>query len=188
MISQGLFAEELTAGKTMKATVDKVLDVLKDPLLKGDAHTETKKDRLWTILDSAFDYDMLSRNTLGKHWRRMTPLQQKDFIQLFSRLLGNTYMDRILSYGNEKILITKEVPLSEKIAEVQTSIYSREGREIPVFYRLVSGDAGWHVFDIVIEGVSLTGNYRSQFKKFLSKKSMEQLLQALRKKLKAVGA
>ena len=182
MTSQSLDASPLTPAETMQITVNKVLEVLKDPQLKGDAHVNTKKERLWTIVDSVFDYERLSRNVLGLHWRNSTSEQQKEFTHLFSRLLGNTYMDRILSYGNEKITITKEMQLSESIAEVQTSISSEKGTEIPLFYRLFVENGTWRVYDIIIEGVSLTGNYRSQFKNFLSKKSMKQLLQVLRKK------
>jgi len=91
-------------------------------------------------------------------------------------------MNRIISYGDEKVDVRREVPLSSKIYEVQTTIHSQT-RLIPVFYRLSFSDNRWQVFDVVIEGVSLTRNYRSQFKNFLSKKSMDDLLGVLKKKI-----
>ena len=98
-------------------------------------------------------------------------------------MLGKTYMNRILSYGDEKILIGRGIPLTDDIAEVQTTLISKKN-DIPIHYRLSFKDGKWKIFDVLIEGVSLTKNYRSQFKKFLSKKSMAQLLEVLEKKTK----
>ncbi len=44
-------------------------------------------------------------------------------------------------------------------------------------------DGEWRVYDVVIEGVSLINNYRSQFREILLKDSPEALLQTLRKKV-----
>lgn len=177
--SQPLYAA--TAMETMQSTINDVLIILKDPALKGKEHLKTKKGKLWAIVDRTFNYSMLSRQALGRIWKNVTPIQQQEFTRLYSRLLGNTYMNRIIAYGDEKVDITRELPLSKSIAEVQTVIHS-QSREIPVFYRLNLEDKKWQVFDVVIEGVSLTQNYRSQFKNFLSKKSMDDLLGVLKKK------
>jgi len=170
-----------TATQTMQATVDEVLTVLKDPSLKDQQFQGEKKKKIWEIVDSAFDYTLLSQQALGIHWRKMSTDQQKEFIKLYSKLLGRSYINKIMSYEDETILILKEKPLAEDIAEVQTTIVA-QANTIPVFYRLAFEKGEWRVFDIIIEGVSLTKNYRSQFKKFLSKKSIDQLLKALRKK------
>ncbi len=174
-----LYAE--TALETMQVTVNDVLNVLQDPALKGEKYLETKKEKLKVIMDRTFNYTILSRQALGKTWTTITPAQQQEFILLYSTLLGTTYMNRIISYGDEKVDIKRDVPLSDTIYEVQSIIHS-QNREIPVFYRLNFKDKKWMVFDVVIEGVSMTQNYRSQFRNFLSKKSMEDLLGVLKKK------
>ncbi len=170
-----------TATETMHNTINEVLTILKNPALKGDEHLKTKKEKLWPIMDRTFNYTMLSRQALGKIWHSITPIQQKEFIRLYSTLLGATYMNRVISYGDEKVVITKEMPLSDSISEVQT-IISSQNQDIPVFYRLNLKNKKWLVFDVVIEGVSLTRNYRSQFKNFLSKNNMDDLLRVLKKK------
>ena len=173
-----------TARESMEKTINDVLIILKDPSLKGDDHLSVKKERLWTVMDKTFNYTLLSRQALGKNWTQITPEQQKEFVRLYSALLGNTYLDRIIAYGDEKVEITKEIPLSKSIFEVQTVIHAQNG-EIPVFYRLNMAENQWRVFDVVIEGVSLTMNYRSQFKDFLAKKTMNDLLSVLKKKQNA---
>jgi phospholipid transport system substrate-binding protein len=170
-----------TAVETMSRITDDVLTVLKDPRLKEEMFLETKKERLWKIMDTVFDYQLLSQYSLGRKWRQISPEQQAGFLRLYGLLLGKTYMNRILSYGDEKIVIGRETPLADDIAEVQTTLFSKKNK-IPIHYRLSFKNGEWKIFDVVIEGVSLTKNYRSQFKKFLSRKSMEQLLEVLEKK------
>ncbi|SMC82557.1 phospholipid transport system substrate-binding protein [Desulfocicer vacuolatum DSM 3385] len=170
-----------TAVETMSKITNEVLNVLKDPGLKDEAFLVTKKEKLWEIMDHVFDYQLLSQYSLGRKWRRITPEQQADFIRVYGLLLGKTYMNRILSYGDEKIIIGREIPLADGIAEVQTTLVSQKN-DIPIHYRMSLANGEWKIFDVVIEGVSLTKNYRSQFKKYLSGKSMAQLLKVLDKK------
>lgn len=174
-----------SAGTMISRSADNVLKILKDPQLNDESALVVKKEKLWMIIDEVFDYQRLSQYALGRQWRKITPDQQAEFSQVYARLLGKTYMDRILDYGNENIVIGKEVALSEKVAEVQTTIFS-QGRGIPVHYRLMVSNGQWRVFDVIIEGISLTKNYRSQFKKFLTRNSMDKLLAVLEKKTRGV--
>ena len=170
-----------TATEVMTRTMDDVLAVLRDPQLKDEASLNIKKEKLWKVVDTVFDYQLLAQYSLGLKWRRITPEQQTRFSELYSLLLGKTYMDRILSYVDEKIVMGKEIPLGDGVVEVRTTLLSN-GTEIPIHYRLTSQTGTWKIFDVVIEGVSMTKNYRSQFKSFLSRKSMDQLLAVLEKK------
>jgi phospholipid transport system substrate-binding protein len=168
--------------KTVKAHVDKVLDVLRDPSLKPESAKKIKKDKIRAIAERMFDFTELSKRTLAQNWSKFTPEQQKEFINLYRSLLENTYSGRIMTYTDEKILFTKEVSLTEKTAEVQSTVI-RKTEEIPINYRVILKDGVWMVYDVVIEGVSLINNYRSQFREILANKSPESLLETLRKKV-----
>jgi len=74
------------------------------------------------------------------------------------------------------------VPLSEAIVEVQSGVVTKGG-ETPIYYRVIKKDNAWKVYDVVIEGVSLISNYRTQFREILGNNPPEQLLQTLRKKV-----
>ena len=76
---------------------------------------------------------------------------------------------------------TKEVPLSESTVEVQSVIVTKKS-DVPIYYRVIKRGNGWKVYDVVIEGVSLSNNYRSQFREILAKGDAEALLDTLRKK------
>ena len=98
-------------------------------------------------------------------------------------MLEKAYIDKILSYTNEKIVFDKETMLSENQGEVQTRIVT-SSKTIPISYRMIMKDGTWKVYDVVIENVSLVQNYRTQFNDILAKNTPEQLLETLRKKVK----
>lgn len=171
-----------TALETVRAEINKVLDVLRDESLKGEAGKKTKKAKIRSIANGIFDYAELSRRTLALDWKKLNAGQQKEFNDLYSSLIEETYADRILSYTNEKVLYGKETSLSQKTVEVQTTIVTRKA-DIPVNYRVIQKGGDWKVYDVVIEGVSLINNYRTQFREILANKSPEVLLDTLRKKV-----
>lgn len=168
---------------TVKANVDKVLEVLRDPKLNAESAKETKKEKLRSIYDGMFDQVELSRRTLAQNWNNLNPAQRKEFVQLFRQVLEKAYIDKILAYVNEKVLFGKEVQLSETKVEVQTTI-NTSSKNIPVYYRVILKDGEWKVYDVVIENVSLISNYRTQFNDILAKNTPEQMLEILRKKVK----
>lgn len=168
---------------TVKANVDKVLEVLRDPKLKAESAKETKKEKLRSIYDGMFDQVELSRRTLAQNWNNLNSAQRKEFVQLFRQVLEKAYIDKILAYVNEKVLFGREVQLSETKVEIQTTIIT-SSKNIPVYYRVILKDGEWKVYDVVIENVSLISNYRTQFNDILAKNTPEQMLEILRKKVK----
>ncbi|MFC1821496.1 phospholipid-binding protein MlaC [Thermodesulfobacteriota bacterium] len=173
------------AGKpldTVQVQVEKILDILRDPGLKAKSAEEVKKDRIWEIIGTVFDYNELSRRALGRNWKKLDASQQKEFTDLFSRLLGNIYLGRIIAYTDEKVVFDKEKMLAEDKAEVQSRIVTAS-KEIPLNYRLILKGGEWRVYDVAVEGISLVRNYRTQFRDIFKKKSPEDLLEMLRKKV-----
>jgi phospholipid transport system substrate-binding protein len=167
---------------TVKTNVNSLLDVLRDPKLKGESGKKVKAERIETAADKLFDYVELSKRTLGLNWNKFSPEQRKEFVELYRTILKNAYVDKITTYTNERVDFTKEVALSETATEVQSVIVSRGG-ETPIYYRVMKKDADWKVYDVVIEGVSLISNYRTQFREILGNNPPEKLLDTLRKKV-----
>jgi phospholipid transport system substrate-binding protein len=172
-----------TPMETIRADINKVLDVLRDPSLKGESGKKIKKTKIRSLAKEMFGFDELSRRTLGQDWKKLDAGQQKEFADLYASLLEETYANRLLSYTNEKVRYGKEISLSGKTVEVQTAIVTTQQTDIPINYRVIQKDGDWKVYDVVIEGVSLINNYRSQFREILASKPSEALLDALRKKV-----
>jgi phospholipid transport system substrate-binding protein len=129
----------------------------------------------------------MAKRSLGPHWQRRNPEQQKEFTGLFTNLLEGAYLDRIESYNGEKVQFVKET-LDKNHAGVDTKIVDKKGTEFAVNYRMHNVGGEWKVYDVIIENVSLVNNYRSQFNRLLAKSSYEDLVVALKeKKLSAPG-
>ncbi len=167
---------------TVKTNVNSVLDVMRDPKLKGESGKKVKEQKIMAAAEKLFDFVELSKRTLGLNWNKFTPEQRKEFVELYKTILKDAYVDKITAYTDEKINFTKEVSLSETTVEVQSTIISKTA-EVPVYYRVIKRENEWKVFDVVIEGVSLINNYRTQFREILGNNPPETLLDTLRKKV-----
>ena len=166
---------------SVKTSVTAVLDTLKDPKLKGEEGKKAKAQKIEAVADKMFDYVELSKRTLGLNWNKFTVDQRKEFVDLFKNMLRDTYIDRITTYTNEKVSFVKELPLTENTVEVQTVIVSTSA-QTPINYRVMKKSDEWKIYDVVIEGVSLIANYRTQFRDILGNNPPQYLIDTLRKK------
>ena len=167
--------------ETVEKGVKEVLTNLTDSAFKAKSKDE-QIEIIGTIIDKIFDFEELSRRTLGREWKKMSAAQQKEFVPLFRQLLQGVYADRLLAYSDQKVVFDKETMLKKGRAEVQSYLQTSDGNKIPLFYRLTDKSGQWKVYDVIIEGVSMVKNYRSQFQEILSKQSPEDLLNTLRKR------
>lgn len=166
----------------VKTNANSVLDVLRDPKLKGDAGKKVKEQKIEAAAEKLFDYVELSKRTLGLNWNKLSMDQRKEFVELFKTLLRNTYIDRITAYTNEKVEFAKEIQLTETTTEVQ-SLVTKGNTKVPINYRVIKKGGDWMVYDVVIEGVSLISNYRTQFREILGNNPPQVLIDTLRKRV-----
>lgn len=168
--------------EVIRTNVEKVLGVLRDPAMQDAAAEDKKKEAIRNISDDMFHWALLSKRVLAKNWDSLTGDQQQEFVSLFKVILEKAYIDRILAYKDETVEYDSSQMLSDNKAEVVTHIVSG-GAPINLTYRLgLLGDK-WGVYDVIVEGVSLTVNYRTQFRDFLADKTPVQLLEHLREKV-----
>jgi phospholipid transport system substrate-binding protein len=170
-----------SALETLKTNVNDVLAVLRDPTLKAPSARKIREERVLAVAEPMFDELELSRRSLARNWEKFSSDQQGKFVMLFRKVLEKAYMDRILSYTDEQVVFDKELTLSQDRAEVETRIITAS-KQIPITYRLILKNGTWKVYDVVIEGVSLVQNYRSQFNDILVKDPPRRLLDILQKK------
>ncbi|WP_428559401.1 MAG: ABC transporter substrate-binding protein [Solidesulfovibrio sp. DCME] len=162
------------ATETLSVSIDKIIALLADPAYKNPETRPAMRAKLLTAIDAVFDMKELSRRALGADWGKFTPEQQERFVAAFGQLLQNTYLDKIESYTDEKVQYLKEQQLGADRVEVDTKVVGK-GKEIPIAYRLAN-HGGWRVYDVVIEGVSLVQNYRSQFGQILANETPDALI------------
>ena len=133
-------------------------------------------------MDPHFDYEEMAKRSLGPTWGKLSAAQRSEFVQLFAQLLEASYSDKIEKYAqNVKIDYTGEI-LDGDYAEVRTVVVRANDR-IPLNYRLLNEGGTWKVYDVVIEGVSLVSNYRSQFSRIIHESSYAELVRRLKTKV-----
>ena len=128
-----------------------------------------------------FDFEETAKRALGPHWQQRTPAEHEEFVRLFSDLLEAAYVGKIDLYQGEKITYVGETVDGDQ-ATVKTRIVTKQGNEVPVDYRLLREMDGWRVYDVIIEGVSLVANYRTQFNKIIQTSSYDDLVKRMRAK------
>jgi phospholipid transport system substrate-binding protein len=166
----------------VKETADKIILIVSDPVLKDQAKAAERRELIRKAVDELCDWEEMSRRSLGRHWAQRSEQEKKEFVSLFGKLLERTYVDKVEGYSGEKVNYTGE-KVDGDYAEVDVKIVTNKNTEIPVVYRMRAKGEKWWVYDMVIEGVSLVNNYRTQFSDMLAKSSYEGLVKKLKEKV-----
>ncbi len=147
--------------EAVKSVIDEALRILNDPSLK--AQRERRRQLVKAKVDQRFDYEEMAKRSLGATWGKLSPAQRSEFVRLFGELLEASYSDKVDKYAGETVTFLGE-SVDGDYAEVRT-VLVRPNDKIPMNYRLIN-KSRWVVYDVVIEGVSLVSNYRSQFSQY----------------------
>lgn len=154
-------------------------------LQQKDLDPATKGEKVFSLLDELFDYQLMSRLSLGKEtWSKITPEEKKEFVEKFVKYLKNSYIDKLNLYTNEKLNIVgaKEIN-AQRIWLVTELIGKQDKYEITYkFYQAKEND--WLIYDVDIIGVSLIQTYIAQFSDILKEKPFSALLSKLEIKSK----
>ena len=165
----------------LKAQIDRVLKTLEDPELKKEGKGKDRRTAVRRIANEIFDFGETARRSLGRHWQPRTPAERDEFVLLFSDLLERSYISKVELYGGEKIQYLGDTTEGDQ-AKVQTKLLTKAGSEIPIEYRMHRKSDRWLVYDVIIEGVSLIANYRSQFNKIIQTSSYQELVRKMKTK------
>ena len=167
-------------GEQVKATIDQVMEILKDPKFQGTGKKSERREKLRQVVLPRFDFAEMAKRALGNNWNRY-PDKQQEFVTTFKQLLEETYADQIEAAAGDKIVYLNE-RAEKDYAEVNTKVISAKGEETPMTYKLHPVDSDWKVFDIVVENISIVNNYRAQFSRVLSNASLDELIKRMKDK------
>ncbi len=187
-MSLGVAQAEVTPDALVKQTADDVLATLKTD---KDVQAGNQK-KIYAIAEEKilpnFDFDRVCRMVLGKNWKIATPEQQSGFQKEFRSLLLRTYASALSKYKDQVIEYKPlHTDADDSNVSVKTQIVQPGGQPITVDYSLGKSSNGWKVYDIVIEGVSLVTNYRSQFSNEIRQNGLDSLIKKLAEKNRAAG-
>ena len=164
--------------EVVRASVSRVLAIVQAPnaVSSGGGQRRTEIRR---VAQGLFDFNEMARLTLARHWKDRSVQEQEEFVRLFTDLLERSYLTTIENYAGERVTFLGE-SVSGPYAQVRSRISTDRRMEFSIDYRLIESGARWAVYDVVLDGVSLVSNYRSQFNSIIRTSSFADLLTKLR--------
>jgi len=169
----------------LKAQVDRVLKLIDDPSLKDKP--KDKRVAVRKIADDIFDFGETAKRSLGRHWAARTEAERDEFVKLFGDLLERSYISKIELYGGEKIQYLSDRTEGDQAA-VLSKLVTKAGADVPIEYRMLKKGDRWLVYDVIIEGVSLVSNYRTQFNKIIQTSSYAELVKKMKSRQEEMGS
>lgn len=128
-------------------------------------------------LQNILSFETMTRRAVGPGWRQFTPEQQKEAVGLFTTLIIRTYTAKFTPGELPSVVFKPAVSTAPGRVEIPTAS-SYKGSHYDVVYRLDESD-GWRITDVVIEGVSMIANYRTQFDAEFKQGGAEAVIKAL---------
>jgi phospholipid transport system substrate-binding protein len=165
----------------LKSTIDRVLATVQDPALQGTGKATERRQRLRGLANEVFDWQETGKRALARHWQARSPKEREEFSALFADLLERSYVNKIEAYSGERIVYEQEAVDGDQ-ATVRTKLVTKSGTQVPIDYRMFKAGERWRVYDVIIENVSLVGNYRAQFNRIIQQSGYPDLVQRLRTK------
>lgn len=165
----------------IRTAIDQGIEILKSAKLDSSKQRAQVINQLREIVYTRFDFEEMAKRSLGSHWRRLNPQQQKEFVSAFTELLETTYADKIDLYEGQQVEYIGE-NIDKNYAEVNTRVIGKNRQTYTVDYKLHELGGKWRIYDVVAENISLVNNYRSQFNRVVVNSSIEELIKRIRQK------
>ncbi len=164
----------------VKASVSQVLAAAQSRP-SGSRESVQRRAEIRRVAAGLFDFKEMARLSLSRHWSAQSPREQEEFVGLFTELLERSFLSTIENYAGERITFLGE-SIDGAYAQVRSRITTDRRVEISIDYRLIERTDRWEVYDVVLDGVSLVSNYRSQFNSIIRTSSFSDLLSRMRNK------
>jgi len=136
-----------------------------------------------------FDFSSMTALALGQNWNKATPEQKKLMTQEFRTLLVRTYASALAAYSEQKFDFR---PLRAKPTDTDVTLQVRVlqpgAQPVPIDYSMEKTAGGWKVYDVMVGGVSLVANYRTEFTNVIRESGIDGLIKNLAAKNRGLEA
>ena len=174
-------AQAQTPTAYVRGILDQVMAIQNDPAQS----TQTRSQAIHRIIERNFDFDLMAKDSLGPAYDRLSGAQRQQFTQTFSYLFQDSYTRLVINFlKQENIEYRKETSAGGKARE-ETAIV-RTNENIPVTYLMRTAPQGWILYDVIVDGVSILQNYKTQFAQVIRTKSFDFLLNKMQEQRRAI--
>ncbi|MDD5176343.1 MAG: ABC transporter substrate-binding protein [Sterolibacterium sp.] len=169
----------------VKIVTNEVLQVIRGDKEIKDGNSKKVMDLITAKVQQHFDFTHMTRLGVGRDWKKANPAQQKQLADEFHTLLVRTYAKALTEYKNQTIEFKPfKMNAADTDVKVRTQVAQAGSKSIPLDYYLEKMPAGWKVYDIEVEGISLVINYRESFAAEVRSGGIDGLIKSLQGKNK----
>ena len=176
----GLASAESTPTESVKGTIADVVHILDNAELKQPDRAMERRRQIEHVVRDRVSYEEMAKRALGQPWAELTKTQQKEFVALFVQLLRDTFAGRIDDYKGEHVAYLSEQQEGQ-FAEVKTQL-TGDKVDTLLNFRLANRQGTWLVYDVVIDGASIVGNYHAQFTSIIRDLTYQGLVKRMRER------
>jgi len=176
----GLALAEPTPTESVKRTIADVVRILDNAELKQPTSAMERRRQIEHVVKDRVSYEEMAKRSLGQPWAELTKTQQKEFVALFVQLLRDTFAGRIDDYTGEQVVYLSE-QREGQFAEVKTQL-TGDKVDTLLDFRLANRQGTWLVYDVVIDGASIVGNYHAQFTSLIRDLTYQGLVEKMKEK------
>jgi phospholipid transport system substrate-binding protein len=130
-----------------------------------------------------FNFASMTALAVGQNWGKATPEQKKRLSEEFRTLLVRTYASALAAFSDQKFDFR---PLRSKPTDtdvtVQVRIVQQGAQAVSLDYGMEKTASGWKVYDVMVGGISLVANYRSEFNNQIRDSGIDGLINNLQAK------
>jgi len=174
-----IFADDLENLKVvMQSKVDETIETLKNPkLLKCEQDLKISQ-----LADGMFDYELMAKLSIGKkNWKKFSSAQRKEFIDLFVVRMKDSYTQKAHLLSDERITVNDAVQVKSNRVYLTVLIKGSQNNT-DIMYKYYKDRSGkWLIYDVEIAKISILQTYRAQFSEVLSSRSVDNLLEELKR-------
>jgi phospholipid transport system substrate-binding protein len=181
-------AQELAPDALVKNVTLEVVDLIaKDKEIRsGD------RGKLISVIETKvlphFNFTAMTALAMGQNWGKSTTEQKRRLTEQFRTLLVRTYASALAAYSDQKFDFR---PLRAKATDTDVTVNVRVlqsgGQPVTIDYSMEKTGSGWKVYDVMVGGVSLVANYRTEFANTVRASGIDGLIQQLEAKNRALA-
>lgn len=176
------------ASMTPLAAVNQVIGHALPVLRDTKTPLPKRRQQLRSLLEGHFDFRDMARTALGYHWRQLKPAQRAEFAKLFTAFIENAYLSKIQNYSGQEVNLTGQKSEGPGFAKVNSQIVQPGKQPISVDYLLRQTGAGWKIYDVTVDNISIVANYRNQFNRVINDQGFDKLMAHMRAKQQQLQA
>jgi len=182
---QNTWGRAATPAERVRNILEEVMAVQTNPQLQGPAFRNQRRVAIKKIIGQNFYFNAMAKKALDTYWEKLNEAERADFKGIFQELFQDSYTKLVLDFLKQGKFLSIQEKLYDDQALIKTTLV-RLNENIPVDYSLAMVQGRWLVEDVVIDGVSIVGNYRRSFTRVIKQESYESLLKKMRLQQKAI--